>query len=413
MNLKTPLTKVVQFTKQYDIEQYILSCIVIQPSLINELYVDINCFEDSFHKWLIVFLKEAYQKYKKFDPVILTNDIKNDTDRSHFITYFLELQQLLVSPSGYYEYQQILVDFRKERLIKNQIKLYDRKDITSDELLETITSITNDSMIIQQQNKITPDEMFSMIRNKEKRLEFYKFRAFNEKLQFKKKTINVIGARPSEGKSALALNLFCDLLKSYKCIYFNMEMTETEVYERMLAIEGEISIKDINTPQTEYQDKRIKEVANKIYTYKYEVINGSKNVNAIKNKIIREQREGHVIVFIDYIGYIVGKKGQNDRERIGEAVRELNNITKDYDCTIFVIAQINRQGSDTPTMQDLKDSGELEQTADTIILIHDENKENNEDIKTISLVVPKCRGAKRNVKLETVFDKPKQVMRVR
>ena len=320
---------------------------------------------------------------------------------------------MLITTSSYYEYQQILIDKRKEKLMKEQISKFEKKDLSSDELLENLTSINNDSMVIQQVNKVSPEDMISMIRNKDKLLEFDKFRAFNEKLHFKKKTINVIGARPSEGKSALALNLFCDLAKTYKCLYFNMEMTEVEVYERMLAIEGDFTIKDINNPQTDYQDQKIKETANKIYTYKYEVINGSKTVNSIKNKIIREQREGHLIVFIDYVGYIVGKKGQNDRERIGDAVRELNNITKDYDCTIFVIAQINRNGTDTPTMQDLKDSGELEQTADTIILIHDENKEDNKDIKEIYLVVPKCRGAKRNVRLETTFDKPKQIMKVR
>ena len=398
---------------QFNIEQYILSCIIIKPNLINELYVDINCFKDDYHKWLIKFLEKAYEKFKQFDPIVLTKAIKNDDSKSKFISYFLELQELTALPSSFYEYQQMLVDCNKENLIKNEIKLFEKKKITGDELYENMTTIINNSMIIQQENKVSPTEMLEMIRNKDKLLEFDKFKAFNEKLHFKKNTINVIGARPSEGKSALALNLFCDLLKKYKCIYFNMEMTETEVYERMLAIDGSFTIKDINVPQTEYQEKKIQEAANKIYNYKYEVINGSKTVNAIKNKIIREQRNGHVIVFIDYVGYIVGKKGQSDRERIGDAVRELNNITKDYDCTIFLIAQINRQGTDIPTMQDLKDSGELEQTADTIILIHDENKKDNGDVKKIKLVVPKCRGSKRNVHLETTFDKPRQIMEVK
>ena len=192
-----------------------------------------------------------------------------------------------------------------------------------------------------------------------------------------------------------------------------MEMTEEEVYERMLGIESNISIKDINNPQTEYQNNSIKETANKIYGYKYEVINGSKTVKSIKSKIINEQRDEHVIVFIDYVGYIVGKAGQNDRERIGEATRELNNITKDYDCTIFLICQINRNGSEEPTMEDLKDSGEIEQTGDTIILIHDGNKNNNDDVKEISLLIPKCRGSKRNVRIPVIYDKAKQRMEVK
>lgn len=398
---------------QYEIEQYILACIVIKPSLINELYIDINCFSDDYHKWLITFLKKAYDKFKRFDPVVLTNAIKDTNSKSKFILYFNELQELVAVPGSFYEYQEMLVDYKKENLIKKKINSFENKKITSDELYEEMTTIINDSMIIQKENKVSPEEMIKMIRNKDKLLEFYKFSAFNEKLHFKKNTVNVIAARPSEGKSALALNLFCDLVKTYKCLYFNMEMTEAEVYERMLAIESNIPLSNISTPETEYQDKQIKETATKIYNYRYEVINGSKTVNAIKNKIIREQREGHVIVFVDYIGYIVGKKGQNDRERIGDAVRELNNITKDYDCTIFLVAQINRQGTDKPSMQDLKDSGELEQTADTIILIHDENKEDKKDIKEIKLMIPKCRSGRRGVQLETTFDKSRQIMKVR
>ena len=250
--------------------------------------------------------------------------------------------------------------------------------------------------------------MLKLIRSPDNVLEFTRFEYFNRLVKFKKNAMHVIGARPSEGKSALAINLFCDLCKKYKCIYFNMEMTYNEVLGRMLSIESNVSLNDIISPKSEYQEKIINESALKIYNMNYEIINGSKTVNSIKTKIIKEQKDGHVIAFIDYVGYIVGKQGQNDRERIGEAVRELNNIMRDYDCTIFVIAQVNRNGADIPTMQDLKDSGEIEQTANTIILIHDENKENNEDVKQISLVVPKCRGGKRNVKITATFDKPKQ-----
>lgn len=397
---------------QFDIEQYILACILMKPSLVNELYIDLSCFDDKYHRWLLTYFKRAYDKFGKLDTIVLTSALKTTEEQGKFVSYVTELQDLLVTTGSFYEYQQMLIDYKRDSLIKEELKKFESKDITSDELVESINTINNNSMVIKQANKVSPDEMLSMIRNKENLLEFHKLRAFNEKLHFKKNTINVIGARPSEGKSALALNLFCDLLKSYKCLYFNMEMTEEEVYERMIAIDGGFPMKDIRNPQTDYQDSKIRETASRIYTYKYEVINGSKTVNAIKNKIIREQKDGHVIVFIDYIGYIVGKSGETDRERIGNAVRELNNITKDYNCTIFLIAQINRNGADLPTMQDLKDTGELEQTADTIILIHDENPTDNSDVKKISLVVPKCRSSRRNVKISTIFDKPRQIMKM-
>lgn len=399
--------------KQYDIENNIISCILLKECLINELFVDMQCFKNPYNKRILLLLKKHYDLYKKFDVSLMLEEFNSDYEKNIFIDYYAEIIELNVTASLFYEYQQKLIDQHKDELIKQEITKYSKKQIEMDELVENINKISNEVMVIKQNNKRTPEEMIRMIRNREKIISFDRFKTLNEKLKIKKKTVNVIGARPSEGKSALALNLFCDLAKEYKCIYFNMEMTEEEVYERMLGIESNIPIADINKPQTEYQDSKIMEYANKIYNYKYEVINGSKTVQAIRNKIIKEQREEHCIVFIDYTGYIVGKQGQNDRERIGEAVRELNNITKDYDCTIFLIAQINRNGSDTPTMQDLKDSGEIEQTADTIILIHDDHKEDNSDIKEIGFLIPKCRGGKRNVRIPVAFDKPKQRMEVK
>ena len=399
--------------KQYDLELNIIGCILLKNELINELFVDLNCFKDPYNKRIILLLKKAWENYKKLDFTLLLNDIKDTKEKDRFMNYYVEVIDLIVSPTSFYEYQQKLIEQHKDDLIKQEINKYSKSQIELDELVENINKISNEVMVIKQNNKKTPEEMIYMIRNRDKVINFERFKTLNEKLKIKKKTVNVIGARPSEGKSALALNIFCDLAKKYKCIYFNMEMTEEEVYERMLGIESNIPISDINKPQTEYQDQKIMEVANKIYNYKYEVINGSKTVQAMKNKIIKEQREEHCIVFIDYTGYIVGKQGQNDRERIGEAVRELNNITKDYDCTIFLIAQINRNGSDTPTMQDLKDSGEIEQTADTIILIHDDHKEDNSDVKEIGFLIPKCRGGKRNIRIPVIFDKTKQRIEVK
>ena len=399
--------------KQYDVENNLISCILQKPSLINEMFIDLSCFRSDLNKRMIMFFKDFYNKNKNLDISLMVEEMKTEEQKNKFINYYVEMIDITPSPSLFYEYQQKMIDIYKDSLIKQEIGKYIKKNIELDELVENINSISNEVMVIKQNNKRTPEEMIRMIRNREKIIQFPRFWALNEKLKIKKKTVNVIGARPSEGKSALALNLFCDLAKKYKCIYFNMEMTEEEVYERMLGIEANITIADINKPQTEYQDQVIMETANKIYNYKYEVVNGSKTVQAMKNKIIKEQREEHCIVFIDYTGYIVGKQGQNDRERIGEAVRELNNITKDYDCTIFLIAQINRNGSDTPTMQDLKDSGEIEQTADTIILIHDDHKEDNADVKEIGFLIPKCRGGRRNIRIPVEFNKPKQRMEVK
>lgn len=396
--------------KQYSLEESLISCILQRHSLINELFIDLEVFKNPLNKRMLMFFKKVYEQYKSLEITLLFNELKDDNQRNILIDYYTKLINLEPAPSLFYDYQEQLLNQYKDCKIKEQINKFSRNEIDIENLLADINKIQNELMVTKQKNKVTPDEMIKMVRTKDKLINFPRFNVLNQKLKIKKKTVNVIGARPSEGKSALSLNLFCDLAKNYKCLYFNMEMTETEVYERMLGIESDTPIKYVISPETDYQNERTLRAANEIYNYKYEVVNGSKTIASMRSKIIKEQREEHLIVFVDYVGYIVGKAGETDRDRIGNAVRELNNITKDYDCTIFLVAQINRNGSDVPTMQDLKDSGELEQTADTIILIHDENKENNADVKEIGFLIPKCRGGKRNIRIPIMFDKTKQRM---
>lgn len=361
---------------------------------------------------MINFLKLAYKQTPTLDLAILTSKFPTEPQKAEFLDFYAETIDTLFSQSEFLNYQETLLENYRNNQFDNIIKRYEAKEITREEMLSQISNVNNENLYLQDKNsKKTPEEILQIIRNVDNQLMFSRLSSFNTKVFIKQNTINIIGARPSEGKSALALNLFCDLSKKYRCLYFNMEMTEPEVYERIIGIEGNLQIKDIKKPQTEYQEKIIKETLQNMFANsQYEIVNGSKHISSLRSKIIREQTKGHLVVFIDYIGYVTSRYGLSDKDRIGEITRELNNLTKDYNCTIFILAQINRGGVDIPSMNDLKDSGELEQSADTIILIHDKDKQSQEDIKYIDLLIPKCRSSKRNVGLKIKYDKTKQRM---
>ena len=397
------------------IEQKIIACILENFKLINELFIDDKCFLNITNRKIILFLKTIYREERpeKVDYGKLALKFPTQKQQNNFLNYCAELLVLDYLPFEFYSYQETLQENYRKVQIDNLVKKYDKQELTQENLIDELINIKNENLYISKKNmKKTPEEMLSTIRDKERFITFDRFNTFNTKFKLKENTVNVIAARPSEGKSALAINLMCDLMKRYKCLYFNMEMTESEIYERMIGIEGNLKIDDIRVPQTEYQENFIKETAQKIYNGKYEIVHGSKNIASIRSKIIREQRDEHLIVFIDYIGYVTAKYGMSDKDRIGEITRELNNLTKDCDCTIFIIAQINRNGADKPTMNDLKDSGELEQSADTIILINDPNKQSNDLIKDIELLIPKCRGSKRNMFINAKYYKEKQRMEI-
>lgn len=392
----------------YDIERAILACIMLKPKLIDELYVNDILFQNPINRRILQIFKVQYRETKNLDTVLMVNKIQSEVEKQSFINELIPLVQSIASPQEFYQYQEELQEIYKNSQIEQVVNTFVDKKINKEELIDELNNIQSQNFIITKRNKKTPNEILALIRKKDNILIFSRLQKLNQKLRFRINTVNIIAARPSEGKSAFAINLFTDLSKKYKCLYFNLEMTEAEMYERIIGIESAIQITDIIKPQTSYQDVKIKESINQINSLNYEIINGSQNIKSIKPKIIKEQREEHLIVFIDYVGYVQNKWGQSDKDRIGEVVREFNNITKDYNCTIFLVAQINRQGSDKPSMEDLKDSGELEQTADTIMILHDSDKANNDTKKYIDLLIPKARGSKRNVAIKLFYDKSNQ-----
>ena len=407
----------------YELEDAILSCLLLKPSLVDEIYINDVVFMNPINRKIFVFFKDFYRKNKSLDLTLMVNNISNQESQKKFVNYIVPLTNSVASTAAFYSYQEQLQEKYKNNQISQVVQKYTVHEIGKDELIDEINDIQSQNLTITDIGKKTPKEILELIRRQNSFLQFDRFSKLTKELNFKTNTVNLIAARPSEGKSALALNLFLDLAKNYKCLYFNLEMTEAEVYERLVGIDSAIPISDIRNSQTQYQESKIIESVNRICSLNYQIINRSQNIKSIKSKIVKEQRDEHLIVFVDYVGYVQNKWGQSDKDRIGEVVREFNNITKDYDCTIFLVAQINRNGvkrvgedknPPPPIMEDLKDSGELEQTADTIMMIYDPYSITSKAVeKDIKILIPKARGAKRNVAIDIHYNKLNQRMEIK
>lgn len=97
----------------------------------------------------------------------------------------------------------------------------------------------------------------------------------------------------------------------------------------------------------------------------------------LKAYIAKATTNGHVIVFIDHIG-LIGVKAHSSYERMTEIAKELRKMSLDYDCTIIGLCQLNRdatKGSKEPSLSMLRDSGEVEQSANKVLFIWKYNDE--------------------------------------
>ena len=203
-------------------------------------------------------------------------------------------------------------------------------------------------------------------------------------LGFKPGEINILAARPSVGKSALALNfLYRTAMKTRKpCVFFSLEMGVDSVTNRILSAKSGVPIRKI---QTAAFDKQEEENLNKAMrdisdcnlfideTPAIKVV----DIRAKLNKL--QSRFGEIgLVVVDYIGLITpdvkSKKEANRSLELGEISAALKAIARDFKCPLLVLSQLNRGVEDRkdkiPQMSDLRESGSIEQDADVVMFIH-------------------------------------------
>lgn len=195
---------------------------------------------------------------------------------------------------------------------------------------------------------------------------------------FRLKTMTIIGANPSVGKTAFALNLIWNILKNgYDVTFFSLEMTGVDVFNRLASRVKSIpsqKIRDKNLSSEEIEG--VATLYNTLRNHKYFHINDGSNITTREiRKAASEESDKPKIIFIDHLSFIKPLNEKADmRIRIAETSRQLTTIAKEYNVAIVCLAQLNRgnkQRQDKrPEMSDLQESGNIEQDANTILMLH-------------------------------------------
>ena len=221
----------------------------------------------------------------------------------------------------------------------------------------------------------------------------------------------IIAARPAVGKSAFAFQLaerFGD--KGLKVAYFNLEMTAKQLYERAIARASGINMKRIRNATTFLNDEKEKFakgndlLSREMNLYIYE---GSFRVKDIKAEQLLHKYDA---VFVDYLQLIRPDKSRaNRREEVADISKGLKRIAMDYNIPVFALSQLNRaseQNKDKePSMAELREAGDIEQDASTILMLWNPNRE---DFITKMLKVEKGRQSG-NSRQQLKFDGSKMM----
>ena len=209
----------------------------------------------------------------------------------------------------------------------------------------------------------------------------------------------IIAARPGIGKTSFACNIAANMCRSgLTCAYFSIEMSALEIAERISLSEAMVDKYQARKDPT--SARLLMDAQEKVWNWKLYIDDrGSLSVGqVVSNAYKYKQRSGSLdCIFIDYLQLMRLPGGKNDskNERIGEATRGLKILAKEIKCPVVALAQLNRNADGRrPTIADIRDSGNIEQDADLILLLHRES----EQTENATLIIGKNRhGATRDI----------------
>ena len=184
----------------------------------------------------------------------------------------------------------------------------------------------------------------------------------------------VIGARPAVGKSAFATQVIGNIAELGKrVLFYNLEMPQAQVYERLLSRQSGISLQRIRKGLAFLGDERERftRANEKLAKFDLWISSGAKTVTEIRNEC-RNMRPDAII--IDYLQLIQAeRKFTNRAAEVGDISKSIKALAMELQVPIIVLSQLNRLSEGRPdrepTMAELRESGDVEQDASVILLL--------------------------------------------
>ncbi|MCL1933270.1 MAG: replicative DNA helicase [Candidatus Azobacteroides sp.] len=386
-----------------DFEEAVLSALMLEKDayfMIEEILTP-ECFYDKSHELIFTAVRDLASHRSPIDPLAVIERLKKNKtlEAAGGKLHIARLSQKVVS-TAHLEYHARIV--AQKALARKIIEFGDNIqsmafDETNDiaDVMEfaesTFTELSTDAVgsdAVSMSEAIRETTDYAAMIQKERdggTLPYIRtgLKGLDDKLHggWRAPDFVIIAGRPGMGKTQFALlHAAAAGYDGKDCLFISIEMTKIQLIIRYLLEDERISDDRILTGQLTSEEWHIiDEKAGKMGKMKLYIADdyNVRNIATIKSLARKKHREGKLkLMIIDYLQLIrTGMKfGTRDLE-IGYITGELKNLAKELNIPIIALAQLSRPERGTvkvksPQLQDLRESGNIEQDADTVIFIH-------------------------------------------
>lgn len=355
--------------KNLELEKQILAKLMIDADLLLENELSEQDFVNPTHKKLLQAIKDSGSNL----ALIQSKFVEEEQD------YILEIAAMLMTSGRKENYAELkrLTEVRRLETILKGLQMAIDDDQSLDLIYEKIAQFDKQEIQVADMKEVLVEIVAELTGTVTAIYHPTGYTKLDKYLRwFTPGQLNIIAARPSIGKTMVAMNFLLKQTEADKKIaLFSLEMTNKEISQRILARNSGMPVDQMNKPATPEQLERVNTAMIKLEAQlkNLTLIDSVYTLPQITRMIKYLHKKSWLdLVYIDYL-QIFDIKGDNRNLEIGKITRTLKKLAKDLQISIILLSQLNRsletRGDQDPKLSDLRDSGSIEQDADIVLML--------------------------------------------
>lgn len=430
--------KLYQNTCAIDMERSVLCTVMLDPhtrDVAIEKIDNDDLFSDINFRKIWKAIKSLYKQDKSIDLLIIIEELKQlkYLDETLKDVYVFDIVN---APTCITTIQDCINVLRDKFVLRSILKLSEeangyiqKQNKTPTEILQHIDKSISD--LLDTKTTTNPELISTLLSDTFKQIECYTKKSgvsgiptgFDKIDQMTtglhSGELFILASRPGMGKTSLALSISLNLCKlgkedSRSIVFFSLEMSKQQLIQRLLCSEALVDLHRLRSGTlTKSELEKIGSAASRLYSSKlYLDDQPGLSILQLKSKCKRIKSNGGIdLIIIDYLQLMEpSEKSENRQQEVSKISRSLKCLAKDLGVPIIALSQLNRavesrvSNDRRPQLSDLRESGAIEQDADSVLFIYRESvyKPEEQQLRGIAeIIIAKQRnGATGTVKLQ-------------